>query len=304
MMILYGGNGFIGKHTNKLTEGKGIEASVVTPSVDYDFVAKHALNTKFYSLEDYQDHSFNKVISKATSFVYLASRSIPSTNINTPWSEFEANASPALQVFQRVFEANPNTRVVLLSSGGTVYGRNDGAPIKEDKALQPISAYGLGKVIIEQSLEYIGRVKGQKYTILRVSNPVGVWHKNPKQGLVMAVLRALQLKEPITIYGDGSTIRDYIDADDLADAIVQVALDENSTSNIFNVGSGKGVSIIEVVRTISKVLNKEALLEYKPARDFDIKRIVLCSDKINSYCGWKAKHDLKAIIEKITLALR
>ena len=170
-----------------------------------------------------------------------------------------------------------------MSSGGTVYGNNNLDENCETSSKMPISFYGLQKSISETILDFYCRKFSLKYNIIRLSNPYGIY-QNPQGnvGLIIKLIYQLMNNQPITIYGDGNNIRDYIYVSDAISMIVKIA---NSNQNgAFNVGSGTGHSILEIVSTIEKILKIDAKKIFLENRSNDVRKSVLNIDKyINSF---------------------
>jgi UDP-glucose 4-epimerase len=108
------------------------------------------------------------------------------------------------------------------------------------------------------------------------------------QGVVAAFLKRAIANEPIEIWGDGSVVRDYLHVGDVADAFA-VALDYQGDESVFNIGSGTGTSLNDLVSILSRVLGRDLRVDYKPARDFDVKSNVLCCERAKKNLGWSAK---------------
>jgi UDP-glucose 4-epimerase len=302
MLVLIGGNGFLGRHTTIEAHRRGIDVAVVAPRPDPAFLATHAPSARSLSLDVFDGSVGEDLLKRSRAIVYLAGRTVPASNTEDPATELKESVAPAFNLFLRVSRINPRSKLVMLSSGGTVYGRVRAERVKEDHPLRPISPYGLGKVMTEQALAFCAAWRGQRYAVLRASNPVGRWHSNERQGLVPAVLRSIRSGAPLTIYGDGSTLRDYIDADDLADAILRVALDGDRFDDTWNVGSGRGISVMEVIETVATVAGRQPTMEFRPRRSVDVDRIVLDCSKIREDFGWQPVTSLRASVEKIILA--
>lgn len=299
MLVLIGGNGFIGRHVTVLAHCRSLPALVVGRAPDAAFLREHAPSATAMALADYDDAAGEAVLQQARAVIYLASASVPSSHVDQPAQELPENVEPAFQRFLRILRLRPHLPIVFLSSGGTVYGSNGSERIAESEPLRPISPYGLGKVLAEQCLRFCGDAAGQRFAVLRVSNPVGRWHRDPRQGLVMAVLRAIKSGMPVTIYGDGSAVRDYLDADDVAEAILAVAGAESPASGIWNVGSGIGRTVLEVVDLIGDVVGRRPEVRFLPARGVDVPRAVLDPTKMRRDFGWMARTELRRSIEKL-----
>jgi UDP-glucose 4-epimerase len=304
MIVLIGGNGFIGRHVTISAGKRGIPVTVVDRVLDHEFLAANAPGANVVSALQFNGKEGDDLIGRAESIVYLVSSSVQPTYVNEPWLEVSENVLPSFQAFWRISGINPHAKIIFLSSGGTVYGMQNCQAISETASPAPISAYGLAKVMVESSLGFFGNSRGQRYAILRVSNPVGCWHSNPQQGLVNAVLRAIEHGKPLPVYGDGSHVRDYLDADDLADAIIRVSLDRKHANDVWNVGSGRGHSILEIIDIIADLLGRSPEIDFLEERPFDVRRVVLDIAKFRRDFGWVATTPIKESIEKVINADR
>jgi UDP-glucose 4-epimerase len=303
MLVLVGGSGFIGRHVAIRAHDTAIPTVVVSRNPDLEFLSRHAPSASALPLSVFHTNAGEELLKKATALIYLASESVPSSNVDQPLLEIPLNVEPAFNTFLRVGQLRPELPILFLSSGGTVYGRSDRAPIPESAPLNPISPYGLGKVITEQCLRFCGEMVGQRYIILRASNAIGRWHRNSKQGLAMAVVRAISSGTPLQIYGDGTAVRDYLDADDLADAVICVTNSAGSTNGVWNVSSGIGYTVLEMIDMIEKVIGKRPEIVFRPLRNVDLPCAVLDPSKILRDFGWRAKTPLLTALKKALTGL-
>jgi UDP-glucose 4-epimerase len=141
-------------------------------------------------------------------------------------------------------------RIIFVSSGGTIYGASEQVPTPETAPSEPITAYGISKLAIEKYLAIYEHLYGFQYRILRVANPFGPFQVPVKhQGVIsMLISRAIK-NESVEIWGDGSVVRDYIFVDDVIDAL-EAAMGDQSSARIFNIGTGRGRSLFEVIGAV------------------------------------------------------
>jgi UDP-glucose 4-epimerase len=178
-------------------------------------------------------------------------------------------------------------RIVFVSSGGTIYGAAKEIPTPETAATEPITAYGIGKLMIEKYLGLYEHQWGLGYRVLRVANPYGPFQRADKgQGLIAALLARALRGETIEIWGDGSVVRDYVFVDDVVDALQAAAID-NSGERIFNVGSGKGRCVREVIASIEAQLGTRLAIDWKPGRPIDVPVSILSNARSRDVLGWK-----------------
>ena len=299
MILLIGGNGFIGRHLAALLHDRGLTAAVVTRRAARAGKADGGGAAPVIDAEAFAGVAGDRLLADAEAVVYLASASVPSTFAAEPWREIPVNVEPAARFFARCATINPAARLVLISSGGTVYGRTGGTPVTEDAPTRPISGYGLGKLMIEQALAFVGRTRGLAYNVLRVSNAVGRWQNNNAQGIVSIALRAARDRTPIDLYGGGSQVRDYVDADDVADAVLAACLDRRHVDRTWNVGSGIGRSVAEMIGLVEGVTGRPVPVRHLPARPIDVAAIVLDCTRIRRDLGWVAARPIEATIADV-----
>jgi UDP-glucose 4-epimerase len=181
------------------------------------------------------------------------------------------------------------SRVVFVSSGGTIYGCPQQIPTPETAPTEPITAYGISKLAIEKYLALYQHLHQVDYRILRVTNPFGPFQTPIKnQGVIAALISRAIHDESIEIWGDGSVVRDFIFIDDVVGALLAAARDQ-SDARIFNIGSGEGHSIREVVSAIESLLGKKLSIQSKPARPVDVPVSVLAIDRARDVLGWTTK---------------
>jgi UDP-glucose 4-epimerase len=177
-------------------------------------------------------------------------------------------------------------RIVFVSSGGTIYGAARVIPTPETAPTEPITAYGIGKLMIEKYLALYERLHGLSYRVLRVANPFGPFQLATKgQGVIAALLSRALNNEPIEIWGDGTVVRDYVFVDDVVDALRAAAVDE-SEARVFNIGSGQGRSVREVVAAIETSLGRKVKIDWKPGRAIDVPASILSIDRARDLLGW------------------
>lgn len=299
MIILVGANGFLGRHSCELLDRRGVEAVAVSRSPDPRFFERFAPSIRSMSVAEFASSAGAEIIPQARAVVYLAWGSVPATFHQEPWRELAVNVEPAFKLFLRIAELAPNAKIVLLSSGGTVYGRDGTEPKSETSPTNPISSYGLGKLMTEEALRLVGRNQGAPYAILRVSNAVGRWQANEAQGIVGVALRAAQRGLPVRLYGGGVQVRDFVDADDVAEAIYAASLDTNHPAATWNIGSGVGVTICQVLERAARVAKRPIAIEHAPARNMDVPHVVLDCGKAAKELGWTARLPLERSISDL-----
>lgn len=278
-ILVLGGHGFIGSHIVEVLIASGHNVSVysrkacVQPGLagwfEGDFLDKERLGA---------------ALSGVDTVIHAITTTKPATSANDPIYDVETNLVGTLALM-KLMEENNVKRLVYLSSGGTVYGNQPVSPIKEETPLMPISNYGATKAAIENFINVRNFNGSISAAILRVSNPYGEGQKlSGGQGVIPAVLNNVLCGNPVSIFGDGSTIRDYLYIKDLARLVSLVALSDST--GIFNAGSGVGTSILEILEAVEEVTGNSILKEWHEGRPFDVKEVVLDCSKTKETFNW------------------
>lgn len=180
-------------------------------------------------------------------------------------------------------------RIVFVSSGGVVYGRTTQFPTPEHAPTEPITAHGISKLAIEKYLALYQHLHGLDFRVLRVANPYGPFQVTTKnQGIVAALIAHALAGEPTEIWGDGSVVRDYIFIGDVVDALEAAAADR-SDARIFNIGSGHGRSLREIIAALEAQLERNLEIRWKPGRPIDVPASILSIDRAAKVLGWVPK---------------
>lgn len=222
--------------------------------------------------------------------VHLAYATVPNTSFENPLADLLQNLPPTVQLFAEA--ADRGVRLVLLSSGGTVYGEAIKLPIREDHPTKPISPYGVTKLTLENYAHLYAVTHGLKFVGVRPANAYGAGQRPfVGQGFIATAMASAMKGMPIKIFGQHGAIRDYLYVSDLAAGIV-CALELGHFSETYNLGSGIGLSNIEVVelfRPLMQEIGREVQVDNLPERPFDVKANVLDSTKLREHTGWKPR---------------
>jgi UDP-glucose 4-epimerase len=224
--------------------------------------------------------------------VHLISTTLPKTSNDDPVHDVHSNVIATLQLLDTMVKQSVR-RVLFISSGGTVYGVPKYLPIDEAHPTDPIVSYGITKLAIEKYLHLYRRLHGLETVTLRVSNPYGQRQRvGSGQGAVGVFVDRAIRRVPIEIWGDGSTLRDYIHVDDVAAAFSRAVAYRGSKS-VFNIGSGVGVSLNELIALLGRTVGRAIETKYTEARAFDVPANVLSNQLAKDELGWEPSIALK-----------
>ena len=306
MILVCGGAGYIGSHAVRQLIDKGEEVIIVDNLETGHEDAIHP-KAKFYKVDIRDEKSLNKVFeeNKIDEVIHFAANSLVGESMTNPLKYFNNNVH-GTEVLLKVMVAHDVNKIVFSSTAAT-YGEPKHIPILESDETNPTNAYGETKLCMEKMMKWADKAHGVKYISLRyfnvagahVSGEIGEDH-NPETHLIPLILQVpLGKREFISIFGDdyethdGTCIRDYIHVTDLADAHILAVhkLREGSESNIYNLGSGNGFTVKEMIEAARKVTEHEIPAKVCERRAGDPAKLVASSEKARRELGWNPKYE-------------
>jgi UDP-glucose 4-epimerase len=287
--LVLGGNGFIGSHLVDLLLQNNHFVRVVDKFPER---FRKPLDGVDYRIIHFDDKA--ELVESLTNIdivYHCISTTVPSTSSLDPVFDIQSNLVNSVSLLNMMVKAEIK-RIVFLSSGGTVYGNPTETPTRETHPLRPISSYGIVKVAIENYLSMYETLYNIKPVILRASNPYGPRQGHfQTQGVISTFLKSIKSNKELIVWGTGDIVRDYIYIDDLVKFCYQASISD--TCGVFNVGSGRGASINEIIDIISQITNIVPNTKYYPQRVFDVQRIILDISKTAETFQWTPKISLK-----------
>lgn len=289
-ILVIGGNGFIGRHVCSKLVKQGYQVSVYDRNTHE---SQENITTFCAELDDIR--SLSKALEGIDCVVHLASTTVPSSSNLDPVGDVNGNLINMLRLLNLMLEKDIK-RIIYFSSGGTVYGIPEKLPIKESHQTNPICSYGIIKLAIEKYLLMYHQLHEFDVTILRPSNPYGLGQaKLGLQGVIGTAISCALDKKKMTIWGDGTVVRDYVHVSDVAEACLLSV--QSQVSGTFNISSGKGTSVSQIVQLVQEVTGKDIQVEYTETRTFDVPEVVLDFTNALSKLNWSPKLSL---IEGVT----
>lgn len=312
MILIVGGAGYIGSHTNKALNEAGYE-TVVLDNLSYG----HEESIKWgefckcdlANIDDV-DEVFNKY--DITAVMHFSSFIDVGESVTNPEKYYTNNVVNTMNLLHVMLKHN--VKKFIFSSTCATYGVPQKIPLVEDHPQNPINPYGMTKLMVEKILKDYDNAYGLKSVILRYFNAsgadesgeIGEWH-NPETHLIPLILdAAIGKREDIKIFGtdydteDGTCIRDYIHVTDLADAHIRTLkyLEDENTSNEFNLGNGVGFSVRQVIESAKKVTGRDFKVEETKRRPGDPAVLIGSSKKAKDTLGWNPQYtDIDDIIK-------
>lgn len=303
MIIAFGGLGFLGRHFAAHV-GAREPLTIVARSEDEAFLRRFAPGADLMPVSTFEGAEGAALIAQARALVWLAGATVPSSNLSEPWNELGQTINPLWRSVDRILSINPSLRFVFPSSGGTVYGAGHVAPTPEESPLKPISAYGLGKVMAEHVIRWTAQKAGADCVILRVANPIGRWQRDARQGIAGIALRALATDSPVTLFDRGRQVRDFFDADDMAELFFRAATWPGRLDGVWNAGSGRGVTVAEMIDVVARAYGRRPRIDWAPARPGDIDYAVVDPTRAARDFDWRAGTPLEESVARMAAAAR
>jgi UDP-glucose-4-epimerase GalE len=307
-ILVTGGAGYIGSHTVRLLRQRGYRVTVVD---DLSRGYRHNVESSdFHQLRIQQTGELAAALAGHDAVIHFAAYISVGESMQAPELYFANNVAGSLSLFTAMLQAG--VKRLVFSSTAAVYGIPHASPILESFPIAPVNPYGESKVMVETMLRWFDLIHGLRSVSLRYFNASGAdpagglgEEHDPETHLIPLMLRAVLSGRPLTVFGndydtpDGTCIRDYIHVNDLAEAHVLAveALLAGGASDQFNVGTGAGHSVLEMVRGVEEVTGRKVPYTIGARREGDSPALVANADKLRRALGWQPRYtDLRDII--------
>jgi UDP-glucose 4-epimerase len=283
-ILVLGGSGFLGSHIvdKFLAEKHDVAVYDLYP----ERFRRSPSGITFYTGDFGNVGALDELI--ATGFdavIHCVSTTTPKSSNESPEFDIQSNVIGTLYLLDICVKRNVG-KVVFLSSGGTVYGDiGDRDKVDETHAVRPMCSYGVSKLTIEHYLDVYRHLRGLDYVALRLSNPYGE-RQSPLRalGALTVFLHRTLKRQNVEVWGDGGVTRDFIYVGDVANAVYLATI--NPISGIYNVGTGTGLSLRDILAQIAHVVGREPDVTWLASRSFDVPRIVLDAAKLKKVTQW------------------
>jgi nucleoside-diphosphate-sugar epimerase len=306
-VLITGGLGMIGSTlANKLVK-LGAEVtlldSLIKPYGANFFNVKEIKTQVKINISDIRDKESIKVLVEDKDVVInLAGQVSHNDSLQNPYLDTDINYIGHLNVLEALKNYNPTAKI-LYSGSRLQFGKIISNPVAEDHPLNPLTPYAVNKTAAENLYLYYNRVFNIKVVLFRIANPYGprCQMQHSKYAIINWFIRNAMEDKNITVFGDGSQIRDYIFVDDLADAFIHAAFNDNVKSEIFNIGSGIGSSFKEMVESVVKIVGKGKVVYQPWPQDYlnvETGDYVTDITKITKMLNWKSEINLTEGIQK------
>jgi UDP-glucose 4-epimerase len=293
-ILLTGGTGFIGSHIVEALLAQGHQLRVLTSSSSiHPNIQPFRERLELLRGDFGNEQLMRQYLQSVEYLIHVAWTTVPKTATENPIYDAQSNLIGGLHLLEAAVAVGVK-KVIFVSTGGALYGVPNYMPVDEDHPLQPISAYGTSKLAFERYLHFYYKNRGLDYTVFRIANAYGPRQNLTKnQGVIGIWLQKIQQGAPIEIWGDGSVVRDYIYVADVARLLVQ-SLTYQGAVKLFNVGSGQGYSLNEILQVCQVVSAQQPTVQYLEGRAFDVPVNVLSIERVQRVLGWSPSTALEA----------
>jgi UDP-glucose 4-epimerase len=296
-ILVTGGAGFIGSNlVDKLL--KLNHQLVVIDNLSSGKEEYLNSRAKFYNLNILDDKVQSVFEKEKFDYVYhLAAQIDVRVSVENPRFDNEVNILGSFNILENCSKYKVK-KIIFSSSGGAIYGFPNEIPTKEDYPANPVSPYGINKLMFEKYLNYYYQIYDQDYVSLRLANVYGPrQYKGGEAGVVSIFVDKAVNGEPSFINGDGLQTRDFIYVDDVVEAFVS-SLDDNISGNCFNIGTGQEKNLLDIISAIESSLNNKLKIEHLKEKKGEERRSCLDSSKAKNILNWEAEVCLDEGIKK------
>lgn len=281
--ILIGGAGFLGSHLAMQLIASNFEVSI------FDIVKpQNLVRGATYIIGDYYLNGLSDAILEGQDIVFLLAYSAgPQKSMEQPQLCYEKDISCMIRLLDQMRTYGVN-HLILFSSGGTIYGNHLEETLSEDMDNLPINHYGIMKLTQEKIMLMYNQLYGMQNVAFRFANPYGTGQRaSSGTGAVTVFLNQIQNNKKIILWGNGDIERDYIYIADAIQMVVRFILKDNYQEPIpiYNIGTGQGTTLNQLISIVERALNKKAIVEYSEQREIDVKSNVLDISKIQNVIG-------------------
>jgi UDP-glucose 4-epimerase len=299
--VVFGANGFLGSHLVDELVARGHE---VTAFDRFSSVpAFEASGVRLVAGDFMNRADVARALHDQEYVFHFVSTTTPASAENDPTLDARTNIVSSIDLFGLAADAGVR-KLYFASTGGAIYGDHAGERLSETSLPEPLSPYAIGKLAIEGYLHYFARKRGLESVVFRISNPYGPRQRVTKvQGVIPIFLRRLAEGLPLTVLGDGSMVRDYIYVTDAARMVAET-VGAPTRHHVYNVGSGSGTSVTELLGHIAEVTGLVPRVEFAPRPSTFVQDSVLDVSRFETEFGAGERVGLREGIAATWLSIR
>jgi UDP-glucose 4-epimerase len=292
-VAVLGANGFLGSHVVDALVARGHKVNAFDNFASGSVRFASSPLVQKISGDFFNPTDLTAALAGSDTVIHLVSATTPVSAEADPTLDIQQNLLGSVALFRQCAATSTINRVVFASSGGTVYGSSEVALLSETAPVHPVSPYGICKLATEHYLAFFAVTAGLSSVSLRISNPYG--DRQPlqrRQGVIPVFIENLLQGFPVLVYGDGSMVRDFIHISDVAAAFVAVVEAAQPQHGVYNVGSGMGESVLDVLAAVAAAVGTEPVVKYQPTPLSFVPSAVLDTARFRSEFAWAPQVNL------------
>jgi UDP-glucose 4-epimerase len=303
-VLILGGSGFLGSAATRALSKENIEVKILCRAQPPEALlgaASIKVHLADWALLTPDHPAFDGV----DTVLHFISSTTPSSSMEDMPFDLSSNLLPTLNLL-KILETRKVRRLIYASSGGTVYGIPRRLPVTEKHSTNPICSHGITKLAIEKFIALHARLTGLEFNILRIGNPYGSYQlRGVPVGSIARFVQLHAARKAVEIWGDGSVVRDYLYIDDFCSALTQILLHRSFPSGEYNLASGSGHSLLEIIEEISRITGRKVAVSFARERAVDVPKIILDISRLRQALpSWRPIVSLTEGIERMWLSAR
>jgi len=294
--LVIGGNGFLGSDLCKNLLSQKYDVRVF----DRPVKEKKTLpsEVEWYEGDFTNETDVEAAIDGSDVIFHLVSTTFPKSSNDNPVYDVESNVVGTIVMLSLAVKHGIR-KIIFTSSGGAVYGVPESDLINELHPTNPICSYGISKLAIEKYLHLFHEMHGLEYAVLRISNPYGEGQRiHSLQGAIGVFVGRVMSNQVVEIWGDGEVVRDYIHVSDVSDSLIKAMLYSGNV-RVFNIGSGLGVSLNQLLEVIEGVVHLDVRRVYQASRGVDVPINVLDCTRAKNELNWSMSLPLEEGVRRV-----
>jgi len=287
-VLIIGAAGFMGRHITSAV----IDAGHAIVGLDWVSPPPALSDIPWVKGSAFDDDTITQAATACSHVIFLGGGLRPASAQVSLAADIEAEVAGSVRVAE-ICAGLGVQQFIFASSGGTVYGLSGQHPTSEDAPTFPTNAYGYTKLMVEHALRLIAGKTAMKSVVLRITNPYGPGQiVKQSQGFIAAAIGAVTSGAPLPIWGDGSTIRDFIYVGDVARAFAQALTYEGGYLAV-NISSGEGASLLQICEELGRIAGRKVDTRFEPARRIDLPVSILSNELALKELAWAPETTLE-----------
>jgi UDP-glucose 4-epimerase len=296
-ILILGGTGFLGSAAALALREKNLEIKVLCRTRPADSFFEDAA-IQIYTDDFAKLRADDSIFDGVDTVLHFISATTPASSMHDMAFDVSANLMPMLNLLE-IMKRRKISRLIYASSGGTIYGIPRKLPASEEDVANPICAHGITKLTIEKFILLHARLMSLTPIILRIGNPYGPYQlRGVTIGSIARFVHLHSINKSIEVWGDGTVVRDYLYIGDFRDALAGIVTNRSFPGGIYNVGSGLGHSLLDVIAQIERVSQRKVERTFEHERIIDVPAIILDNARLRrALPAWQPRVSLSAGIE-------